>query len=128
MSILGLDHINLTGPHDLISRCRAFYVDVLGLSEGPRPPFTSDGFWLYAGDRPVVHLSEKDVAAATGSALDHYAFRCDGFDDVIERLKTHSISFRSITVPATGDRQLFLQDPCGVGVELNFGPGSRYHA
>ena len=42
---LGLDHINIATPR--LAESRDFYVEVLGLQEGPRPPFEFDGYWLY---------------------------------------------------------------------------------
>ena len=54
MAIKGLDHITVNVAE--LDASRRFYVDVLGLREGERPPFDSPGAWLYAGDRPIVHL------------------------------------------------------------------------
>ena len=51
---LALDHVNIRTRR--LSVLRAFYTDVLGLKDGPRPPFGHPGAWLYAGDHPIVHL------------------------------------------------------------------------
>jgi len=123
MTIHGLDHINIAAPRDTIERCRTFYVDVVGLTDGRRPPFTSEGFWLYAGAQPIVHLSVKPSLSPGGGSLNHFALRCEGIDEIVARLNAHSIPFSSTTVPATGERQIFIDDPAGVGVELNFGLG-----
>jgi catechol 2,3-dioxygenase-like lactoylglutathione lyase family enzyme len=123
MHILGLDHVNISGPHDLIERCRDFYAGVLGLTEGHRPPFSSKGFWLYAGGRPVVHLTESPTASGTSGALDHFAFKCEGIDGMVKRLQSHAVPFRRTTVPATNQVQLFVEDPAGAKIELNFDAG-----
>ena len=34
----------------------AFYRELLGLTDGPRPPFDFPGAWLYAGDTPILHV------------------------------------------------------------------------
>ena len=120
----GLHHINIAGPAALIESCRDFYVHVLGLEDGPRPPFRSRGFWLYAGDHAIVHLTERGELRDGASALDHFAFVCDGLEETIERLKSHSIAFTIDHVPATRQTQIFLRDPAGVGIELNF-PDAR---
>src|SRR3954470_9328416 len=57
MPVLGLNHYNLRAPRELMETLRAFYVEVVGLEPGPRPPFDSPGHWLYAGGRPILHLS-----------------------------------------------------------------------
>lgn len=123
MHISGVNHINLAGPAELMERCRAFYVEVLGLTEGHRPPFNSRGFWLYANDQPIVHLRIKeDGQAANGAsgALDHIAFTCDGFDAAMARLRERGIAFTIDPARDTKPAQLFLEDPSGLGVELQF--------
>ena len=41
-------------------------------------------------------------------------------EGVPKRLQSKNIKFRESIVPRTGDTQIFLYDPDGVGVELNF--------
>jgi catechol 2,3-dioxygenase-like lactoylglutathione lyase family enzyme len=120
---------------------RRFYADVLGLTVGPRPPFPFPGIWLYRGDHAdvgnaVVHvigmdpndpvglknyLGERDVSSLTGSgAVDHIAFFADGLAQMLAHLKQHGVVARERTVPAIGLHQLFLDDPNGIVVELNY--------
>ena len=120
MAIRGVDHITLrTADLDL---CRAFYCGVLGLDEGYRPPFAAPGAWFYAGDAPVVHVSlAGNPAQGTGTgAVDHVAFAARGHADMCARLAGHGISFRTASVPGGAARQIFVRDPDGVLVELNF--------
>ena len=63
MQIISLDHFNLSAPSAVLEELRRFYCDVLGLTVGRRPPFGSDGYWLYAGDLALVHLSVADDGA-----------------------------------------------------------------
>ena len=125
MNILGLDHINISGPAALIENCRRFYVETLGLREGPRPPFRSHGFWLYAGEQAIVHLTEKEreTAVRDDSAFDHCALRCSGLRKTIERFKTLGVLYTLKEVPDTGDVQIFVSDPGGLRLELNFRGG-----
>ena len=128
MTVLRIDHINIAGSPDLIARCRDFYVDVLGLSDGHRPPFRSRGFWLYAGGAPVVHLTERTAdAAAHAGPFAHYAFACESLDAVTAKLKEHAIEFTIDHVPLTKQTQLFMRDPAGVPLELNFGRERSAH-
>lgn len=122
MRVLGLDHVNIAGSAALIERCRAFYVDVLGLTDGDRPQFRNSGFWLYAGGHPVVHLTVKDRDASRDgtTALDHYAFTCEGLDRAIAQLKQHDIPFALDPARDSKRSQLFVNDPAGVSLELNF--------
>ncbi|MBV8518463.1 MAG: VOC family protein [Acidobacteria bacterium] len=125
MAITHIDHINLSGSAALIDACRAFYVDILGLRDGVRPPFRSRGYWLYAGAQPVVHLTvrERDETSAPDdatSSFDHYAFACEDAAAMRARLQQAGIAFEADEVPETGDVQFFLRDPAGIGLELNF--------
>ena len=52
--------------------------------------------------------------------LDHIAFAASDVEGVRTRLKSRKVQFREQIVPRTGDTQIFLYDPDGVGVELNF--------
>jgi catechol 2,3-dioxygenase-like lactoylglutathione lyase family enzyme len=120
MPITGVDHINIAGPAELIERCRAFYVDVLQLADGHRPAFRSRGYWLYAADRPIVHLTvREDERSASPTHLDHCAFACIDLDATIASLERHGVPYAIDRVPS-GAAQLFLHDPAGVGIELNF--------
>jgi catechol 2,3-dioxygenase-like lactoylglutathione lyase family enzyme len=120
MPVLGLNHVNIAGSHELIERCRAFYVDVLGLTDGDRPSFRSRGYWLYAGGQPIVHLTKRASDTIGKSALDHYAFSCEGLDEMMARLREREIPFTIDPARDTKKAQLFLEDPAGVSLELNF--------
>lgn len=120
---------------------RAFYEGVLGLTVGPRPPFPFPGLWMYRGDHgdvgnAVVHiigmdandpdglkryLGDREPSSLQGSgAVDHVAFFAEGLAAMLERLKGLGLPLRERTVPAIGLHQLFLDDPNGVVVELNY--------
>lgn len=120
MRVFGLDHVNIAGPFDLLERVRDFYVDVLGLTDGPRPQFRRRGFWLYAGELPIIHLSESDRATAATSALDHFALACEGFDEMIARLSAREIAFEVDPAREGKRAQIFVKDPAGITLELNF--------
>jgi catechol 2,3-dioxygenase-like lactoylglutathione lyase family enzyme len=125
-----LQHFTIE-PSDL-ERTKSFYVDVLGLEVGERPPLDFPGYWLYSGGVATVHLmgtrNPREGIVVRGTEkkyedtgrLDHIAFAATDVESVRERLKAGNVSFREQIVPRTGDTQIFLYDPDGVGVELNF--------
>jgi catechol 2,3-dioxygenase-like lactoylglutathione lyase family enzyme len=122
MSIRLIDHINVATPK-LEETLRFF--EVLGLQIGDRPAsIPVEGYWLYAGDRAVVHLqtTELDVGPSTASALNHFAFDIDDMDQMAERLRQAKVKFKIIDIDGTAIRQIFLFDPNGVRVELNYNP------
>ena len=120
--IAGLAHVNIRAPEALIEAVRAFYRDVIGLRDGPRPPLRSRGYWLYAGERDVLHLTidPRIERASGGGRLDHVAFAASDLDATIARLEAAGIAYERGDVPPLGQVQLFLTDPAGIGVELNF--------
>lgn len=124
MAVHRLDHVNLRASRPLMAALQAFYVEVVGLAPGPRPPFGSEGAWLYADGHPIVHLSlERDGQARDPDArpvIDHVAFACSGRAAVEARLAARGIAFRRAVVPERAQVQLFLLDPAGNGVELDF--------
>lgn len=120
---------------DDIAATRDWYVRVLGMREGPHPDFKFPVCWLYLGDTDILHLTEgganvsenrkrylgQQSAEVRGSgAIDHVAFRCTGLRDMIEHLKRQHVQFTQRQVNDQGLYQLFLLDPNGVKIELNF--------
>jgi catechol-2,3-dioxygenase len=103
--------------------CR-FYCEVLGLSLGDRPPFTEFGYWLYAGDQAVLHLSEASEneihSVETVTPFGHAAFACTGRAAFERHLSENGIDYEVARVPDGGPIQLFLNDPAGNGIELSF--------
>jgi len=124
MPVHAIHHINLRADAALTARLRAFYIDVLGLQEGWRPPFRSAGHWLYLADQPAVHLVvDEHVGEASNprrAVVDHVAFACTGLEAFEQRLAALQIDYRRSDVPGTALVQLFLLDPAGNGVELQF--------
>lgn len=128
MGLNALNHYTIR-PADL-ERTRGFYETVLGLENGYRPPLNFPGYWLYCGGQPTVHLigprsddtHPKERAAGPTGLLDHIAFSCTGLEEMRARLQRHGIAFEERVIPRDRQTQLFLHDPDGVAVELNYPP------
>ena len=121
--ILAINHIQLVAEKDLVLNLRDFYCDVVGLTQGFRPAFERFGFWLYIGDKDVVHLitpKEGDGRSLQKSSFDHVAFKTGDYEGVLIRLKLLNISFEEKPIPGMAAHQIFLRDPAGNRVELNF--------
>jgi catechol 2,3-dioxygenase-like lactoylglutathione lyase family enzyme len=113
---------------------RHFYETVLGFEVGLRPPFPFKGYWMYLEGRPRVHLGEADSSAGqeyylgkrdpstgdnTGN-LDHVAFQASDFPTFRAHLDQLKVTYRHREVPQFSIQQLFIKDPDGVTLELNF--------
>jgi catechol 2,3-dioxygenase-like lactoylglutathione lyase family enzyme len=145
MDIKRVDHYSIRTLD--LEASRRFYTEVIGLKVGPRPPFDFPGYWLYSGEPPadlknstrnygLVHLMgvDKDNPGAldayvgdrkaapdggTGS-LDHVAFAATGRGAMIDRCRRQNVSYFERAVPMLGLHQLFIKDPDGVMLELNY--------
>jgi len=121
--ILSINHIQLVAEEDLVIQLRDFYCDVVGLTEGFRPTFDRFGFWLYIEDKDVLHLitpKENDGRSSQKSSFDHVAFKTSNYQGVLKKLQSLSIPFEEKTIPGMTAHQIFLRDPAGNRVELNF--------
>lgn len=127
MALEALDHYTIQCAD--MEATRDFYRDVLGLTEGPRPQLAFPGYWLYCGEHAVVHLLGPDGAlpenrgAKPGGdtgGLDHIAFRGADAAATIARLKAHSLAFRENLIRDIALHQVFVRDPNGIMVEMNF--------
>jgi catechol 2,3-dioxygenase-like lactoylglutathione lyase family enzyme len=115
-----------------LERSRYFYENVLGLENGPRPNFDFPGFWFYLDGGAVVHVGNsefeggyvvegenRDITGGTGP-VDHIAFRGTDIDGFIDRFSELDIQFQRREVPDFKLSQLFVKDPEGVTIEMNF--------
>ena len=122
MSVGLLDHYNIkTGD---LAGTVSFYERVLGLENGDRPNFAFPGAWMYSEGRAVVHLidvSGSDQEAKTGSgAIDHIAFVSKGFEAMKTHLEAAGYDYEDRVVPGGKLWQIFVSDPNGVLIELNY--------
>lgn len=119
MPATALDHYNVF-CRDL-HRTVAFYEKYVGLRVGDRPPFSFPGAWLYAGDKAVLHLvAESGREAQGGGAIDHIAFNCEGLAATVDLLQRDGVKYDIRKVPGRPLQQVFVHDPDGVMLELNF--------
>ena len=136
---LALNHFSIRTTD--MEATRVFYETVLGLTVGPRPPFPFPGLWLYNGDHAHVvnamvhvigidksdpeglkkYLGDRDLSSLQGSgAVDHIALMTTGLETMVAHLKKLGVPYRERTVPVIGLHQLFLDDPSGLVIELNY--------
>ena len=121
MPIDGFQHVNIRTRD--VERARDFYERALGLRVGDRPPFASVGYWLYLGEVPVVHLVQlapDDTREPGSGRLDHVAFHGVDIEATRRTLQAAGIPFREALVPRDNTVQIFIHDPDGLKIELNF--------
>ena len=122
--IEGINHYNLRADEKTIEVLKDFYIEIVCLKLGHRPPFRNGGYWLYANQKDVLHLSFSKNGIVNelnvNSTFDHMAFTCQNEIMYIDLLTKKNIKFSIREIPEIGTRQIFFKDPAGNGIELIF--------
>ena len=124
MELLDIQHVAIRT--DDLEATNRFYTEVLGMTVADRPPFSFPGSWLQMG-HTMIHVmagsaaTDQDGNFHRGSAaVDHLAFGAKGFDRYKARFQELGLDWRENGIPSAGLWQLFVHDPSGILVELNF--------
>ena len=117
-----------------LERSRDFYIDVLGLEVMPRPDFPFPGYWLGTNGKIQVHMgpaaipnaelyylgTPNNAANDNSGVIDHIAFLATDPEKFIEHFKKTGIAYRPRSFPDSELYQIFIKDPDGLTIELNF--------
>ena len=134
MPLTSLNHCSIRTAK--LEFTKDFFTGALGLSVGDRPALPFPGYWLYLGDTAVVHLvgidpddprglidhlGEADIDSVEGTgSFDHVAFTASDAPEMLDRLRRLGIPFRERQVPDLDLFQIFIEDPNGVTIEMNY--------
>ncbi|WP_016954825.1 VOC family protein [Catenovulum agarivorans] len=118
------NHFNLNVSAEQIEQVKQFYCDLFGLVQGYRPNTSRPGYWLYAGEQPILHLNQivdidKTTAAGSHYSLDHMAFNLPNMADFVNKLTKLNVTYDK-RIYADRPSQIFLYDPAGVKIEVQF--------
>jgi catechol 2,3-dioxygenase-like lactoylglutathione lyase family enzyme len=115
--ILGIDHVQITVPVELVAAARDFYCGVLGFREVEKPGVLQQrgGFWLEAGDRQV-HVGTEDGVDRNNTKA-HVAYAVTGIEVWRKRLMAAGVAILE-GVPLPGFERFEFRDPFGNRVEL----------
>jgi len=132
MPVTELNHY-LIRCNDL-ERSKDFYCKVLGFEVMPRPDFPFPGYWLGINGKIQVHMAQagvpnsqlyylgspKNAATSNSGVIDHVAFLATDPDRFVKHLKGIGVAIRPRNFPESQLFQLFIRDPDGLTIELNF--------
>ena len=117
MSLLRIDHVQITAPRAREREAHHFYVNVLGLRELERPRTIPTSVLSFALDEVTelhVVLVENPFRPPLG---DHFAMAVDDLESVKRRLAENNVSYSPSPVRA-GYERVFVQDPFGNRIEF----------
>jgi catechol 2,3-dioxygenase-like lactoylglutathione lyase family enzyme len=117
-----------------LERTKNFYVDVLGFEVMTRPPFPFPGYWLGVNGKIQVHMgpagipdqemyylgTPKNASTEYSGVVDHIAFLASEPEAFVKRFKSLGMEYRPRSLPESELFQLFVKDPNGITIELNF--------
>lgn len=115
--IAGLDHLQLSMPTGQEAQARAFYGELLGLEEVPKPPILAarGGVWFVLADGRGLHLGVEEGFQPARKA--HPAFAVEGLDALAGLLAAagHPVTWDQ-AIPEV--RRFYSQDPFGNRLEF----------
>ena len=117
MTILSIDHVQIAMPAGEEQKARAFYVDVLGFIEIPKPAELAKrgGAW-FQSERVQVHLGvEADFKPARKA---HPAFIVSDLAALIVKVQAAGYDTDTSQPPLDGYKRAHVFDPFGNRIEL----------
>jgi len=122
MEIKLLEHVNIQTTQ--VEMMENWYIEVLGLEKGYRPPFEVGGAWLYGAGYPMVHLVEvaESAVRSNNPQMEHFAMRAVGLSNLLGRLHARGIDYYTVRVPEMRILQVFFSDPEGNNMHIDFSP------
>lgn len=120
MPVNGIDHVNIRTTD--VAKSAEFYVDLFGFEyrQGEEIMGTRPNWLFDAQGQPIIHFRIMEPDAPTTGPIDHVALKCQGVEEIVERLKERNIDFQMASNIIPGVTQVILKDPHGVPLELNF--------
>jgi len=117
LSILGVQHAQITIPKAAEPQAREFYCEFLGLNEIPKPESlqTRGGFWLEVGEFQI-HVGTEDGFDRTKTKA-HIAYEVESLKDWRERLESSGVKIIE-GVPIPNYSRFEFRDPFGNRVEF----------
>ena len=117
-----------------LEETKKFYCDVLGFEVMPRPTFPFPGYWLGVNGKIQVHMgpdgidnadmyylgTPKNAVTDHAGVVDHIAFLATKPGEFIRRFKERSMEYQPRSLPEFDLYQIFIKDPNGLTIELNF--------
>ena len=117
MEILELNHVAIHVAD--VERSCAFYREVLGLKQIPRPAFSFPGAWFQLGPSQELHIiGQREGEPLGGPRSNHFALRVPSIREAEAQLKAKGVPYQGPWQRPDGAWQIFLADPDGHFIEL----------
>ena len=112
--IVGVDHVQVTAPEELVEETCGWYGDCLGLEQLEKPEGTRPlGAWFRAGEQEI-HVS---VDEHNPHKTAHFGLTVTDFHAVVERLRGAGCHIEQASM-IPGRHRCYTRDPAGNRIEL----------
>jgi catechol 2,3-dioxygenase-like lactoylglutathione lyase family enzyme len=119
------DHLSLSARNP--QKMSDFLVALLDLTVGTRPNLEFSGYFLFTGDKDVIHIfanQQPDVSNQLSqneqpqNIVHHVSFFSDDYQDVLARIAKLGLRYSMSEVPGTSVKQIFVRGPEGLIIEI----------
>ncbi|REG86554.1 VOC family protein [Marinomonas pollencensis] len=119
------DHLSLSAKHPEVMR--DFLVELLGLKVGKRSQLNFKGYFLFAGDKDVIHIfgqpmrrgvEQDSLLYAEQNIVHHVSFFCDDYQEVLARVERMGLAHSIAAVPDSPVKQIFVRAPENLILEI----------
>lgn len=114
--ITGIHHVKITIPSGTEAQAKAFYCELLGLPEIPKPPELKGrgGFWVAVGPTALYIALQDHINRDTKN---HIGYGVQNLSEWRKRLGAAGVEIREC-LPVAGHERFECSDPFGNRIEL----------
>ena len=118
MKVTRFHHVSVNANNVPVDEMVAFYRDVLGLGDEPRPEIPGvSGHWHIVGDQQLHLVGAPPSGAVIDTTGHHYCVAVDDLDGAIRELETRGVEYVR-AVQGENTVQVWIADPAGNTIEL----------
>ena len=118
MKVTRFHHVSVNANNVPVDEMVAFYRDVLGLGDEPRPEIPGvSGHWHTVGDQQLHLVGAPPSGAVIDTTGHHYCVAVDDLDGAIRELETRGVEYVR-AVQGENTVQVWIADPAGNTIEL----------
>jgi|GEM_PF-835301 len=124
------DHLSLSAKKP--EKMKDFLIDLLGFELGTRPNLSFDGYFLFSGEKDLIHIFKQHIIENTESTstthqlpphiVHHVSFATDNYNEIMQRIAALNIPYAMNNLPDSNKKQIFVRGPEALLIEIQATP------
>lgn len=120
------DHLSLSAKNP--EKMKDFLIALLDLKVGTRVNLSFDGYFLFAGEKDVIHIFDQNQNVNSTNVtieqniVHHVSFFSDSYNDVMDRISSLDLRYSINQVPDSPTVQIFVRAPENLIIEIQAVP------